>query len=113
MPLRTPGSKSGHLAGALRQTDPRHRIALLQSLIGVNQDHVRMVTGMRSTHLSPWPEANPGVSPGGLSEEPALRGVSWRHQALRREDWDGSVTWDGKLRRNPASSPDLPNGRSD
>ena len=50
--LTTPGPKSGHLTAVLRQTDPRTRIALLQSLMGVNQDHVRMITGMRSTHLS-------------------------------------------------------------
>jgi hypothetical protein len=27
-------------------------MALLQSLVGVNQDHGRMITGMPSTHLS-------------------------------------------------------------
>ena len=30
-------------------------MALLQSLVGVNQDHVRMITGMPSTHLSRCP----------------------------------------------------------
>ena len=30
-------------------------MALLQSLVGVNQDHVRMGTGMPSTHLSRCP----------------------------------------------------------
>jgi hypothetical protein len=37
--------KSGQLADVLWQTDSRPRIALLQSLIGINQDHVRMTTG--------------------------------------------------------------------
>jgi hypothetical protein len=50
--LTTPGSNSGHLAAVLRQKDSRPRIALLQSLVVVSQDHVRMLTGMRSTHLS-------------------------------------------------------------
>lgn len=50
--LTTPGLKSGHLAGVLRQTHSRPRIALLQSLMGVNQDHVRMITGIPSTYLS-------------------------------------------------------------
>ena len=53
--LTTPGSKSGQHAGVLRQTNSRPRIALLQSLVGVNQDHVRMITGMPSTHLSRCP----------------------------------------------------------
>lgn len=57
--LTTPGSKSGHLAAVLRQIDPRPRIALLQSLVGVNQDHVRTITGMRSTHLSRCPHHMP------------------------------------------------------
>jgi hypothetical protein len=30
-------------------------MALLQSLVGVNQDHDRMITGMPSTHLSRCP----------------------------------------------------------
>jgi hypothetical protein len=30
-------------------------MALLQSLVGVNQDHGRMITGMPSTHLSRCP----------------------------------------------------------
>jgi len=59
--LATPGSKSGHLAGVLRQSDSRPHIALLQSLAGVNQDHVRTGTGMPSTYLSrcPAPHAHP------------------------------------------------------
>ena len=50
-PLTTPGSKSGHLASALRRTDSRPRIALLQSLVGINQSHNRMTKGIRSNHL--------------------------------------------------------------
>ena len=45
MRLTTAGPKSGHLAGVLWQTDSRPRIALLQSLVSINQDHVRMTTG--------------------------------------------------------------------
>jgi hypothetical protein len=60
--LTTPGAKSEHLAGTLRQTDSRPRIALLQSLVGVNQDHVRMITGMRSTYLSRCPHRLPRSS---------------------------------------------------
>jgi hypothetical protein len=43
--LTTPGPNSGHLAGVLWQTDSRPRIALLQSLMGINQDNGRMTTG--------------------------------------------------------------------
>jgi hypothetical protein len=43
--VTTPGPNSGHLARVLWQTDSRPRIALLQSLVGINQDHVRMTTG--------------------------------------------------------------------
>ena len=35
----------------MRQIDPRPRIVLLQSLVSVNHHHVRMIAGMRSTHL--------------------------------------------------------------
>src|SRR6516164_2582635 len=54
-PLTTPGSKSGYHARALRRTDSRPRIVLLQSLVGINQGHGRMTTGVRSTHLSRCP----------------------------------------------------------
>jgi len=57
-PLTTPSSKSGHLARALRRTDSRPRIALLQSLVGINQSHGRMTTGVRSNHLSRCPASH-------------------------------------------------------
>lgn len=49
--LTTPASTNGHRAAVVRQIDPRPRIVLLQSLVGVNHHHVRMIMGMRSTHL--------------------------------------------------------------
>ena len=36
---------------------------LLQSLVSVSYDHVRMVTGMRSTHLSRCPHRMPALEP--------------------------------------------------
>ena len=61
-PLTTPNSKSGHHARAMWRTDSRPRIALLQSLVGINQSHGRMTTGVRSNHLSrcPAPHATLG-----------------------------------------------------
>ncbi len=60
--LTTRGPNSGHLAGVLWQTDSRPRIALLQSLAGINQDHVRMTTGSGPLiyRRRPAPYATPG-----------------------------------------------------
>jgi hypothetical protein len=81
MPLTTPGLKgTRHLAGILWQKDRRPRIALLQSLVGINEDQVRMITGSGPLiYRAPTPHAMP---PGAYPL--AIRAADMRSQAWGR-----------------------------
>src|SRR5581483_11569630 len=85
-PLTAPGAPSAHIARALLRADSRHRIALLQSLVSINQSHGRMTTSVRSNHLSLSPLVPDGHPLRRLVGRAAIRaGTSAYHQHPARQ----------------------------